>query len=526
MPLSNPPAVQSAASPGDQPRHDPEPDPPVDLDVLIVGAGPTGLTAAIDAVRHGLSVRIVDRAQTRSTFSKALVAHARTLEIFQTMGVADAVVAEGTRFAALHIHGRRRKKRVDLLGLPWGDTAYPFWLSIPQHSTERILEERLHGLGVDVEWAVSFEKATEYADHVEAHVLDRDGAPSVVRARWLVGCDGGRSRVRDQAGLRLDRAVSGATFVLADVKTTASLAEDEGHVFVVPEGLLFIVPMPEPRRWRIIAHELLPSSDPPATIDTTYVNDLVRRRTGWEFGSHDLTWQSRFELSHGVADSYRRGRMFLAGDAAHVHSPVGGQGLNTGVQDAHNLLWKLASARHLSEDDATELLDTYVAERSAVGKAMVDGVARMTRLITTRKGLTRRLFGAAGPMISGRPSIQKRLGRGVGMLELGYVQDTSRSRMDGRRMPNPTLRGGQRLHERLDPVSHTWVTRRNADDGMMNIDDSRWGGLPVVFVSDDDIAVADRDSLGGMPEAVLVRPDGYIAADDHVRFAPTTTRSR
>ncbi|PLW72326.1 hypothetical protein C0036_13205, partial [Streptomyces sp. DJ] len=172
-----------------------------------------------------------------------------------------------------------------------------------------------------------------------------DGAAETVVPRRLVGCDGGRSRVRESAGLRLDRSASGATFVLADVGTTAPLPEDEGHVFLGPEGLLLIVPVPEPGRWRIIAHLPGASPDRPVTVDEPFLDELVRRRAGIDFGSHDVVWTSQFDLAHGLADRYRAGPVLLAGDAAHVHSPVGGQGLNTGVQDAHDLLWRIAAAR-------------------------------------------------------------------------------------------------------------------------------------------------------------------------------------
>ena len=336
-----------------------------DVDVFVVGAGPTGLTAACEALRHGLSVRIVDRKQGRSTYSKALVTHARTLEVFETMGVADAMLAEGVPFAALNAHTgpQRRAVRLDLLGLPWGDTAYPFWLSIPQYATEHILEEHLKNLGGAVEWGTSLDEVHNRGDHVEA-LVENDGGTEAVTARWLVGCDGGRSRVRDQVGLRLKRRDAGATFVLADVKSTLSMVEDEGYVYLAPQGLLLIVPMPEPGRWRIIAHVPTPPTDSHLTVDTAFLNDMIRQRSGLEFGSHDIVWTSQFNLSHGLADHYRRGRVFLAGDAAHIHSPVGGQGLNTGVQDAHNLLWKLAMA-DCSGSHAEKLLDSYEAQAAS-----------------------------------------------------------------------------------------------------------------------------------------------------------------
>lgn len=486
--------------------------PPVD--VLVVGAGPTGLTAAAEALRHGLTVRIVDRKPGRSGFSKALVAHARTMEVFQTMGIAGQVLEHGTRFAALNTHAgrRRRRVRVDLLDQPWGDTAYPFWLSVPQYDTERILEEHLVSLGGTVEWGVTLESLDERFDDVTARLRHEDGRVETVRSRWLIGCDGGRSRVRDEVGLRLDRADAGATFVLADVKTTARLTEDEGHGFLTSQGLLLIVPMPEPSRWRIIAHVPKPQDDAPITIDESFLDDLIRRRAGIEFGSHDLQWQSQFDLSHGLVDRYRRGRVFVAGDAAHIHSPVGGQGLNTGVQDAHNLMWKLALAARLDDDAAEVLLDSYEAERREVAKAMVEGVARVTGLITTRRSIPRRVIGLVAPRVISRPWVQAKLSRDIGMLEVSYTSGAlvpDSSPMAGLRMDNPKLRGGGRLYDRLEPAGYTWVVWGRPGEAAPDPGDPLWCGLPVVHVGAGE--VVGVSPLERSDPVVLVRPDRYIA---------------
>lgn len=483
-----------------------------DVDVLVVGAGPTGLTAACEAIRHGLTVRIIDRSQTRSTFSKALVAHARTLEVFDTMGVADAILAEGTRFVALNTRAGRRRRgvRIDLLGQPWGDTAYPYWLSIPQYATERILESHLDHLGGEVEWRTTFDKLIDHGDHVEVLLQRPDGGHETVRARWLIGCDGGRSRVREQAGLRLDRSAAGATFVLADVRTTAGLTEDEGHVFLAPEGLLLIVPMPEPARWRIIAHVPTPPADEALRVDAAFLDDLISRRAGIEFGSHDVTWASQFNLSHGVADRYRRGRVFIAGDAAHVHSPVGGQGLNTGVQDVHNLLWKLAAAGRSNDRAAVDrLLDSYQAERRPIAKAMVLATARVTRLLTAGRS-ARRMLGVIAPRVFARPAVQARLGRGVGMLENAYDSGplvAPAASCSGRRMPNPALRDGGRLYQRLDRGGHTLVVRQRPGEPDPAIDAPGLAGVPLVVLPHDALAEPAAD----LPPVTLVRPDRYVA---------------
>ncbi|NKZ03723.1 FAD-dependent monooxygenase [Actinomadura latina] len=480
---------------------------PADVDVLVVGAGPTGLTAAYEALRHGLTARIIDRKAGRASISKALVVHARTMEAFETMGLAGDVLAAGVPFAALNIQaGRGRPVRVDMRGLPWGDTSYPFWLSIPQYVTEQIIETHLGAAGAKVEWNVWAEHLRDHGGHVETTLRHDSGHTETVRSRWLIGCDGGRSTVRDLAGLTLKRSDAGATFVLADIRTTAPLVQDEGYVHLGREGLLLLVPMPKPGRRRIIAH--MPGAVPPA-IDTPFLDAMIRSRTGLDIGAHDLTWQSRFNLGHGVADRYRRGRVFLAGDAAHVHSPVGGQGLNTGVQEAHNLLWKIAAADGLDEEAAGRLLDTYETERRTIARGMVHGTARMTKVMTADLGLAHRMRAVLAPRVVGRPSVQARLGRRVGMLDTAYRNRVLSAA--GRRMPNPELRDGGRLHQRLGALGHTWVAWVASGEPLPDPADARWRGLPVLPVT--RTSLADGQPWPDDAErVVLVRPDRHVAA--------------
>lgn len=490
----------------------------VDVDVLVVGAGPTGLVAAAEALRHGLSVRIVERRATRGAFSKALVVHARTLEVFATMGIAEEIRAVGAPFTALNTHfaGGRRHVRVDLLGLPWGDTAYPYWLSVPQYDTERVLEARLLNLGGAVEWSCGLQELRDNGDTVDAVLQHVDGTETV-RSRWVIGCDGGRSTVRDQADIVLPRAGGGTTFLLADVKSTSDLVEDEGHLFLASQGLLLIVPMPEPGRWRLIAHvpNAVPGEDA-AAVDAGGFDQIIRERAGIEFGSHDVSWTSQFDLTHGVAERFRSGRIFLAGDAAHIHSPVGGQGLNTGVQDAHNLMWKIAQASQLSPQRAEDLLNTYESERRGTAGPMVRGVARMTATMTSRGRLIDRFRGWLAPRVLGRPKVQARLGRGVGMLNLSYSgkapspgASTNGLRV-GRRMANPELRAGDRLFDRMTSNGYNWVVLGDGETPAPDSSPAQWRGVPVVFFRRSDMR--DPTDFPRSTTVVLVRPDRYIAA--------------
>ena len=394
-------------------------DTPTDMvDVLVVGAGPTGLAAAADALRQGLSVHIVERRATRAPYSKALVLHARTMEALELLGCADDLVQRGQPFRALNVHTDpgRHTARIDLLNRAWGDTRYPFWLSVPQYETEQVLEAVVMAGGVDIAWSTELVGLTPHDDHVAATLSGPDGSTSVFRARWVLGCDGGRSATRDLAGLSLQRQDLGVSFALADVHTASDLPQDEGHMVWSDEGILLIVPMPEPGVWRLIAqvdHE----GDAP---DQQTWDDLVTRRAGLSLGIHDMGWNSKFRLSSGVAPALRRGRVFLLGDAAHVHSPVGGQGLNTGIQDAHNLIWKLALDKTgaLPPTAATSLLDSYERERHPIVASMVSRTSLATRILTVRHPLVLRVRRFVARFLLRQERLKDKLGRGMGMLDL------------------------------------------------------------------------------------------------------------
>lgn len=463
------------------------------LDVLVIGAGPTGLTAALEARRLGLSVRIVERHPERIRRSKALVVHARTMEMFDTLGIAEQLRSGGEVFRALNLHGSAGAAgRIDLDALAWGDTDYPFWLTSPQHQTEQVLEEALAQAGVEVEWGTTFERLEQDDTGVLAHL--RSDAAFTVRARWLVGADGGRSMVRGSIDGRMRRDDAGATFLLADAFTTCDLPQDEGHFYLHPDGMLVIVPMPERDLWRIIAHVPGADASDESPIDAAFLDELILRRAGLPFGAHDVGWTSRFALTHGVADLTHRGRVFLVGDAAHVHSPVGGQGLNTGVQDAHGLMWRLAVADALTPEDRDVLLAGFAAERGQIADGMVRAVRRATALVAGRSSLTRRAIGALAPRVLPRLKRREILARPAAGLNVRYRQSAMVAAGGGARPTNGAALDGGSILSRLPFGAWAWIVRHPDIDGP-------WRGLPVV-----------RTESRSEPRVELVRPDGYVAA--------------
>ncbi|QHC68498.1 FAD-dependent oxidoreductase [Rathayibacter sp. VKM Ac-2759] len=360
-----------------------------DPDVLIIGGGPVGLTCAIELARRGVAVRIVDkRSGPADRADKAIGIHCRTMEIWEDQGV----VADAIR-AGIWLHGQtvyvngKRTHQVDWSGLDELPFAH---LGLPQYDTERILTERLAGLGVTVERGVELLSFEQDAEGVDATLGSADGT-TTARARFLVGCDGGHSAVRAGLGLTFEGGLSmfPQLFMLGDVRLDWSMPP--GHLlrFVRIEddgdftGMLVCVPLPGAGRYRVatlaprslqktIGAGVVPAGfwreyAPPTLADIQAVlDDLAPEPTR----ASDLRWSSTFRVKHGIVDHYRVGSVFVAGDAAHLHPPAGGQGMNTGIQDAWNLGWKLALA--VQDNAAPDLLDSYEAERRPAGRAIVD----------------------------------------------------------------------------------------------------------------------------------------------------------
>lgn len=507
--------------------------PSKDVDVLIIGAGPTGLVAAIDALRHGLSVRIVDQNTQRSPHSKALVLHSRSLEVLDDLACVESVLRAGREFRALNILDRGRPLgRIEFHTLTWNDAPYPLWLTIPQSETERCLEERLAALGATVERQTTLRSLRQEQDSVEAELARADGSVETCRAAWLVGCDGARSEVRRAIGVELEGDTSGEVFVLADVAMESPLVDGEGYNVLAREGVLLIVPMPTPGLVRLIAHLPGVHPDEVPSIDLPMLQQLVDTRTGLPTKLSSPGWTSSFSPKHFIAKSLRVGRVFLAGDAAHIHSPVGGQGLNTGIQDAYNLMWKLALVhRGLA---APALLDTYQQERHAVGERMIRGVRRATRGLTMRAGAAQWARNRLAKTLLRLPRVRDRMGAPLGMLHLRYgpslataaARSTAGSPRSGERAAQQ--RAAPALTHRLRGPHHTLLLFDGLDAGLSEAEAKAANALARTFAATAvEVLHVRRDApsdehlpdTGGTihrafgaerPLAVWIRPDKYV----------------
>ena len=341
-----------------------------DTDVLVVGAGPTGLTLAASLVARGIATTVVDRQAAGANTSRAAVVNARSLEVLESLDVARRLVKEGVQAPRFSIRDRaRRLIPIDFSALP---SAYPYSLMIPQSTTERLLLERLTELGGTVLRPKTLTSIEQDVDGVTASFDDGD----VIRARYAVGADGMHSIVREQAGIGFHGGAYAESFVLADVHLIGEAPADEVILYWATAGLTVVAPLPDDI-FRIVA----PVPEAPENPSAAYVQQILDTR-GPGRGRMvvtDVVWGSRFRIHHRVADTYRAGRLLLAGDAAHVHSPAGGQGMNLGIQDAVALGEALVGVLGGRPES---LLDEYSAVRRPMARGVVTLTDRLTRLAT------------------------------------------------------------------------------------------------------------------------------------------------
>jgi 2-polyprenyl-6-methoxyphenol hydroxylase-like FAD-dependent oxidoreductase len=341
-----------------------------DTDVLVIGAGPSGLTLAASLVKRGIATTIVDRQAAGANTTRAAVVNARTLEVLEDIDVAGQLVKEGIQAPLFSIRDRARTLiPIDFSQLP---TAYPYSLMVSQETTEKVLLDRLVELGGAVIRPKTLTSIAQEHDSVNATFDDGD----VTRARYAVGADGIHSTVRQQAGIGFEGGAYDESFTLADVRLTGEAPHDEVILFWAKAGLTVVAPLPGDV-FRIVA----PVSDAPEQPSAQFVQQILDSRGpgAGRMVVTDVIWGSRFRIHHRVADTFRAGRILLSGDAAHVHSPAGGQGMNLGIQDAVALSDALAGVLGGRPD---RLLDDYSAARRPIARQVVTMTDRLTRLAT------------------------------------------------------------------------------------------------------------------------------------------------
>ena len=381
---------------------------PTETDILIVGAGPTGLALAAELRRHGAAPLIVDREPMSANTSRACVVHARTMEVLEPLGATRDLLELGVKVPIFRIRDRDHALiTIDFSEIP---SAYPFTLMCPQDRVERCLEAHLETLGGAVIRPCEVVSIAEGNRHVDVQVRGGDGLHAI-RAQWLIGCDGMHSIVRTQAGIPFEGAAYEQDFVLADLHMQWPLSREEVTLFYSPAGLMVVAPIPD-NRYRIVATV----DHAPEHPSADYMQHLLDERgpSAQPIRVDDLVWSSRFHIHHRIAQSPRKGRVLLCGDSAHVHSPAGGQGMNTGIQDAVSLADTLTAV--IRDDDAARL-DTWAQQRHRVALNVVALTDRMTKVATMKSSTAKAVRNMAVAFAGHIPPVRAAFARTLAELD-------------------------------------------------------------------------------------------------------------
>jgi len=377
-------------------------------DVAIVGAGPTGLALAAELKHLEVSAVILDRLPAGENTSRAAVVHARTLEVLEPLGVTPELIARGLKIDTFRM--REKSRVLATISFKTLHTAYPFALMCPQQTTEVILLNRLQALGGHVDRPCEVTAITDAADGATVQYR-RNGNLETLRAKWLVACDGMHSVVREQAAIPFEGGAYEESFVLGDVQMDWPIARDEVSLFFSPAGLVVVVPLP-PDHFRIVATMQVAPPEP-SIADF----QQIRQDRGPETGTiriRSCPWSSRFHIHHRVAQSFRKGHILLAGDAAHVDSPAGGQGMNTGIQDAITLADTLRQVLPQGNEAA---LDTWQTKRHEIAQGVVTLTDRMTKVGTSSSPAVRVLRNAVLDIVGHVPFAQHAIAQQLSELD-------------------------------------------------------------------------------------------------------------
>jgi 2-polyprenyl-6-methoxyphenol hydroxylase-like FAD-dependent oxidoreductase len=485
-------------------------------EVLIVGAGPTGLVLALWLTRLGVRVRIVDKTAEPGTTSRALAVQARTLEFYGQVGLADAVVERGrkTMAANLWVAGKRAAHAV-LGEMGKGLSPFPYALIFPQDEHERLLVERLSEAGVQVERRTELVKFEDGAGRVLAHLKRPDGEQETCEAGYIAGCDGAHSTIREALQIGFPGGVYEHLFYVADVEASGASINGELNIALDKTDFLVVFPLKGEGRARLIGTV---RAEAEHQRDELSWNDVSTRVLEWmPMDVERVNWFSTYRVHHRVAGHFCVGRAFLLGDAAHIHSPVGGQGMNTGIGDAVNLAWKLAAVLHGHAE--ASLLDTYEPERIAFARRLVATTDRAFTAVTSSGALARLVRLHIVPFLLApiyRLTAARRLMfRTVSQTAVNYRESSLSQGHAG------TVHGGDRL---------PWVkSALNGSDNFAVLSSLAWQVHVYGEASSEIRKLCDERGLplhvfpwhaevgrtGLQRNAVyLVRPDGYVALAD------------
>lgn len=497
----------------------------MDTDVLIVGAGPTGLMLANQLVRRGVRVQIIDRHSGPAQQSRAMAVQARTMEIYSKLGIADQALALGQTGTGANLWSNGHwTARVPLGDIGQDQSPFPYVLILGQDANEGIMGRHLHELGIDVQWNTELLKFAQQADSVTATIKTADGMTKLVSAAYMAGCDGARSAVREQSGITFPGAPYEHVFFVADTVATGPMRPGELNVYLWRDGFHLLFPMRGQDHWRIVGMLPRPLRDR-ENLSFDEVIPAIRSEAGAALDFKSCSWFSTYRIHHRCAEKFRDRRCFLLGDAAHIHSPAGGQGMNTGLQDAYNLGWKLALVVQGRANPA--LLNSYEQERQPVAQRLLATTDRLFMLLVSngwwakmfRTNIVPRMIGFAMTI----QRVRTLAFRTISQIGIRYRHSPLSTTLPG--LPAGAPCGGDRfpwLKLGLDGGAAADLYQQLADtsfnllvigqpapaEGLLTADDL----LRIHVVTDDAVNATElaRANITG-PAFYLLRPDGHVA---------------
>jgi 2-polyprenyl-6-methoxyphenol hydroxylase-like FAD-dependent oxidoreductase len=492
-----------------------DPSPAIKTSVVIVGAGPTGLSLAAQLLRYNIDFILLEKNEKTTPLSKALVVQARTLEIFDELGIAQKAIAEGKLTAAMNFFYKGKQRgAINIAGLGKGISPFPFALSLEQSKTEKLLLEHVMEKGKAVQWNCVFNDVEEKEDGVIVTYQDENRQLKSIQAGYLVGCDGAASAVRHKLGLAFEGDTVPKLFYVADVILKSSVINrDELYMFMIKKGFVLFFPMEGEGHYRIVG--ILPDADAEQQFSFETIAIELKEQLKVPIEFQPVTWFSTYRVHSRKATAFSKGRCFIAGDAAHIHTPAGGQGMNTGIQDSYNLAWKMAFV--LNEKIGSKMLETYSEERGENARHLLRSTDRMFELLAGTNGILNFIRLNILPNLLGLAARNRFLNKrifplisqtGITYHENSLVVKSAAGKVKaGVRMPYLLLPGGEPVFQHISAPAFKILSFGKINTAIVTRLQEQFPGIQSL-----DLDEIPADIFGTLSRFfIILRPDNHIA---------------